>query len=233
MYKIKTEKFEGAFDVLLDLIEENKLSINEISLSRVCEGYLEHMKTLKDVPRSEAAVFLSVGATLLLIKSRTLIPVLELTEEEEESIEELEERLKLLKEFRALSKHIQELGRGRQFIFSREAFSGFEFGFLPPEKMGAGLLFKLAGNIIESLPKPDILPEKTLAKVITIEQKSRDLINRIQDRLSGSLEKVISAKDKVELIIGFLAILELIKQGFFDFEQKGAFGEVELKRVTG
>ena len=160
MYKIKTEKFEGAFDVLLDLIEENKLSINEISLSRVCEGYLEHMKTLKDVPRSEAAVFLSVGATLLLIKSRTLIPVLELTEEEEESIEELEERLKLLKEFRALSKHIQELGRGRQFIFSREAFSGFEFGFLPPEKMGAGLLFKLAGNIIESLPKPDILPEK-------------------------------------------------------------------------
>jgi len=233
MYKVKTEKFEGAFDVLLDLIEENKLSINEISLSKVCEDYLLHMKTLRDAPRSEAAVFLSVGATLLLIKSRTLIPALELTEEEEESIEELEERLKLLKEFRALSSRIRELGRKRAFIFSREAFAGYEFGFLPPEKMGADLLFKLARHIIESLPKPDILPEKTLAKIITIEQKSRDLINRIQDRLSGPLEKVISAKDKVELIVGFLAILELIKQGFFDFKQEGVFGEVELKRVVG
>src|SRR3989344_4166142 len=203
MYKVKTEKFEGAFDVLLDLIEENKLSINEISLSKVCEGYLEHMKTLKDVPRSEAAVFLSVGATLLLIKSRTLIS------------------------------RIRELGRKRAFIFSREAFAGYEFGFLPPTKMDAGLLYKLARHIIESLPKPDILPEKTLAKIITIEQKSRDLINRIQDRLSGPLEKVISAKDKVELIVGFLAILELIKQGFFDFKQEGVFGEVELKRVVG
>ncbi len=233
MYKVKTEKFEGPFDVLLDLIEENKLSVNEISLAKVCEGFLLHMKTLKDLPRSEAAVFLSVGATLMLIKSRTLIPVLELTEEEEESIEELEARLKLLKEFRALSRHIQELGRKRAFIFSREAFLGQDFGFLPPQKTDTALLYKLARNIIELLPKPDVLPQKTLAKVITIEQKSRDLIARIQDRLSGPLDKVISAKDKVELIVGFLAILELIKQGFFDFEQKGVFGEVELKRVAG
>ena len=231
-YKVKTEKFEGPFEVLLNLIEEKKLSISEISLSRVCEDYLGYIKTIHDISRAEAAAFLAVGATLMLVKSRTLLPTLELTYEEEESIEELEGRLKTLKEFRRLAKHIQELSRRNTPLFSREAFAGFQFGFLPPEKINASVLRALILKIIDSIPKPDLLPERTLAKVITIEEKTRELVGRIQDRLSGSLEKVISAKDKLELIVGFLAILELIKQGFFDFDQKKPFGDVELKKAS-
>ncbi|MEK7566554.1 MAG: segregation/condensation protein A [Patescibacteria group bacterium] len=230
-YKVKTEKFEGPFDALLSLIEEKKLLINEVSLSKVYEDYLAHIKTITDISRAEAAAFLTVGATLILIKSRTLLPTLELTPEEEESIEELENRLKLLKEFRMFAKHIQEFGRRNTPLFSREAFSGFEFGFLPPEKIAPAVLRSLVSKIIDSIPKPDLLPEHTLAKVITIEEKTKELINRIQDQLSGPLKKVISAKDKVELIVGFLALLELIKQGFFEVEQKGLFGDVELKKA--
>lgn len=232
VYKIKTEKFEGPFDILLNLIEEKKLSVNEVSLSQICEEYLAHLKTLKDISRQEAAAFLAVGATLMLVKSRTLIPTLELTAEEEESIEELEIRLKMLRIFRAMARRVSERVFENTPLFSREAFVGFEFGFLPPAKIDAAILYKLASKIIETFPKPDLLPRRTLAKVITIEQKSRELVNRIQDRLSGSLEKVISAKDKLELIVGFLALLELIKQGFFEIEQKGLFGEVELKRAA-
>ncbi len=231
-YKVKTEKFEGPFDVLLNLIEEKKLSINELSLSQICEEYLVYLKTPKNISRSEAAAFLAVGATLMLIKSRTLIPVFELTAEEEESIEELESRLKMLKIFRSLATQIKEYGFRNTPLFSREAFIGFQFGFLPPVKINTAILYKLVSAIIATFPKPDLLPRRTLAKVITIEQKSREIINRIQDRLSGSLEKVISAKDKLELIVGFLALLELIKQGFFEIEQKGLFGEVELKRAA-
>ena len=216
----------------MNLIEEKKLSISEISLAKVCEDYLVYIKTIINVSRAEAAAFLSVGATLMLVKSRTLLPTLELTADEEESIEELENRLNLLKEFQRLSKHIQEFSRRNTPLFSREAFSGFEFGFLPPEKITSIILKSFVVKIIDAIPKPDLLPERALAKVITIEEKTRELIGRIQDRLSGPLEKVISAKDKVELIVGFLAILELIKQGFFDVEQKHVFGEVELKRAV-
>ncbi|QQG46265.1 MAG: segregation/condensation protein A [Candidatus Niyogibacteria bacterium] len=230
-YKVKTEKFEGPFDALLDLIEEKKLSISEISLAQVCEDYLKHFKTLGDISRSEAASFLAVGATLMLIKSRTLLPALELTPEEEESIEELENRLKLLRKFRSLARNIHEYGARNTPLFSREAFSGHEFGFLPPEKVTISLLQKLAGRIIDTLPKTDLLLERTLVKVITIEEKTRELMGRIQNRLSGSLEKIISAKDKIELIVGFLALLELIKQGIFEIEQKSPFGEVELKKA--
>ena len=230
-YEVKTEKFEGPFDVLLSLIEDQKLSIGEISLSKVCEDFLSYLKTLGDISRSEAAAFLSIGATLMLIKSRTLLPTLELTEEEEGSIEELENRLKLLKLFKDLAGSLRERASKNSRLFSREAFSGYEFGFLPPEKTTAGSLKTMILGILVALPKPDLLPQHTLAKVITIEEKTRELIGRIRDRLSGPLEKVISAKDKVELIVGFLALLELVKQGFFEIEQKNAFGEVELKKT--
>src|SRR3989344_3811222 len=193
-YEVKTEKFEGPFEVLLNLIEEKKLSISEISLAKVCEDYLVYIKTIINVSRAEAAAFLSVGATLMLVKSRTLLPTLELTADEEESIEELENRLNLLKEFQRLSKHIQEFSRRNTPLFSREAFSGFEFGFLPPEKITPIILKSFVVKIIDAIPKPDLLPERALAKVITIEEKTRELIGRIQDRLSGPLEKVISAK---------------------------------------
>lgn len=231
-YQVKLDKFEGPFEVLLDLIEEKKLSISEISLSKVCEDYLAHLKTLADISRAETASFLAVGATLMLIKSRALIPALELTREEEESIEELEYRLKLLKEFRALAKHIQDYGLKKTPLFSREAFMGFNFGFIPPEKVSVSLLHKITEKILDSLPKPDLLPEHTLAKILTIEEKTRELVGRIQSRLYGSLEKVISAKNKAELIVGFLALLELMKQGFFEVEQKNLFGEVELRKTA-
>lgn len=231
-YQVKTEKFEGPLDVLLNFIEEKKLSITEISLAQVCQDYLVYLKTLKDLPRAEAASFLAVGATLMLIKSRSLIPSLEVTREEEESIEELEIRLKLLKEFRSLAKNIRDCSSQGRHLFSREAFAGFEFGFIPPAKISPSFLERIAKLLIETLPRPDLLPEKTLAKIITIEQKSRELVNRIQEHFSGPLERIISAKDKSELIVGFLALLELIKQGFFSAEQKGLFGEVELRKAV-
>ena len=219
-YRVKTEKFEGPFDALLNLIEEKKLSISEISLSGVCEDFLVYLKTLGEISRREAASFLAVGATLMLIKSRALIPSLELTSEEEESIEELENRLKLLKIFKGLAGRLQERARANTGLFSREAFSGYEFGFLPPEKITPAILSSMLAGILDALPKPDLLPKRALAKVITIEEKTRELINRIQNHLSGPLEKVILAKDKIELILGVLAM-----------EQKNIFGEVELKRL--
>ncbi|MEK7599256.1 MAG: segregation/condensation protein A [Patescibacteria group bacterium] len=230
VYKVKTGKFEGPFGALLDMVEEKKLAINEISLAEVCQDYLNYLKSQINMPRAETASFLTVGATLMLIKSRSLIPSFELTEEEEESIEELEMKLKLLKEFRVLAKNFEYLAKAKQSLFSRQALLGYNFGFLPPDKINIEFLREIQKRLIDSFPVPDLLPQKTLAKIITIEQKARDIISRIQSRIFGTLDKIISAKNKSELIVGFLAILELIKQGFLDVEQKNLFGEVEIKK---
>ncbi len=119
-YRVKTEKFEGPLDTLLNLIEEKKLSIGEISLARVYEDFLVHVKTFIHLPKEEIASFLVVASVLMLIKSRALIPSLELSEEEKGSIEELENRLQLLREFRHFSKYVQEYAKNRNALFSRD-----------------------------------------------------------------------------------------------------------------
>ena len=95
MYRVKLSQFEGPLAALLDLIEKRKLSINEISLAKVTDQYVEYLKSLEGFPMEEVAGFIAVASTLLLIKSSSLIPSLELSEEETGEIKDLECCLKL------------------------------------------------------------------------------------------------------------------------------------------
>ena len=95
-FKIKREAFEGPLDLLLELVERKKLHINDISLASVTEEYLRHIEKIPAVQIADRAEFIVIAATLLLIKSRSLLPNLDLTEEEEGSIADLERRLKML-----------------------------------------------------------------------------------------------------------------------------------------
>ena len=228
-FDVAVAGFTGPLDVLLNLIEERKLSVNEISLAAVVEEFVAHSRKT-DLTRSEAASFLAVASTLILIKSRSLLPALELTGEEERSIGELEARLETLREFRRL---VRTWGPGaeRRPGRAREGFCGYDFGFLPPEGTTPAILAGVMRRIAESLPQPYALPEKILKSVLSIEEKAREIASRIGDRVAGTLETVVAGKDAMELIVGFLALLELIKQGLLEVRQNDRFGEVELKRL--
>src|SRR3989338_11100179 len=102
-YTVSRNVFEGSFDFLLDLIERRKLHIHDISLSEVADDYLSYIETLGEFPTKDAAHFLVIASTLVLIKSRSLLPGLALTPEEETSIDDLEGRLKLLLRIRELA----------------------------------------------------------------------------------------------------------------------------------
>ena len=94
-YSIKTETFEGPLELLLNLVEGRKFFINEISLASVTDEYIAHAKSLNTNDLSELTSFLSITATLILIKSRSLLPGFVVTKEEEKDIEDLESRLAL------------------------------------------------------------------------------------------------------------------------------------------
>jgi len=85
-FAIKTEVFEGPMDLLLDLVEKRKLLINDISLAEVTDEYMRHVATMQEASLPGTAQFVQMAATLLLIKSKSLLPVLELTEDEEETM---------------------------------------------------------------------------------------------------------------------------------------------------
>ena len=229
-YEIATENFRGPLDALLDLVEERKLSINEISLASVVDEFVVYSQALRNLSRSEAAAFLAVASTLILIKSRSLLPSLALTEEEVESIEELETRLAALRDFRRLSQNFRAR-RAEDACQGREAFHGRAMGFYPDSACTGAVLAAFARRLIEAFPNPSVLPEAVLRRVISIEEKARELLDRIGGRIAGSLETIVAGADATETIVGFLAILELIKQGLFSADQKKVFGDIELKRL--
>src|SRR5436309_252456 len=124
MYEIKQEKFEGPLELLLELIEKDKLSINEISLARVADEFLSRVKVMPLINKEEVAEFLVIAAQLILIKTRSLLPGLQISEEEEISIEELERRLEEYKRLKELSKKVRELAEKGHHIYTREFYSG-------------------------------------------------------------------------------------------------------------
>src|SRR3989338_4435492 len=92
---VKTEVFEGPLDLLLELIEKRKLLISDVSLAQVCDEYIAQINAMHEMPVGETAEFVSLAATLLLIKSHSLLPTLELSPDETGDIKELEYRLGL------------------------------------------------------------------------------------------------------------------------------------------
>ena len=93
-YNVKTHIFEGPLDTLLSLIEKRKLFINDISLAQVADDYISYVRSLTDFPLADSAHFVLIASTLVLIKSKSLLPNLSLTEEEQSNIDDLEDRLK-------------------------------------------------------------------------------------------------------------------------------------------
>src|SRR5258706_1534126 len=116
-YQIKIASFEGPLGLLLGLIEKRKLHINDVSLAQVTEDYLAHINKLGGLPPSEISSFILVASTLLLIKSKSLLPNLDLTSEEEGDIRSLEERLRLYEIFTKLAGNIKN-NFGKKIIFA-------------------------------------------------------------------------------------------------------------------
>lgn len=235
-YRIKQEKFEGPLDLLLTLVQERKLSINEISLAAVTDefvGYLQGLEAGGETDKEMLAEFLVVASQLLLIKSRSLLPQFGVSPEEEASIEELENRLK---EYQRIKELVQELGalaRGGPRSFARPAYAGREIAFSPPKNFAAAMLADAFERILQAIPKAEKLVEEKIRKVISLEEK----IKHLQILLAGRVERAFSelvagAKEKVEIIVSFLAILELARRKFIAVRQKSIFDEITIRKIT-
>ncbi|MEK7575714.1 MAG: segregation/condensation protein A [Patescibacteria group bacterium] len=234
MYSIKLNQFEGPLDLLLDLIEKKKLSINDLSLASISDQYLEYLKQLENFPLEEVAGFVVIASTLILIKSKSLIPSLELTEEEEQSIGELEERLRQYQRVKELSLNIKK-SFGKNPQFSRESFKGMEMGFIEPKKLTLNFIVSTIKEILNNLPKIEKLPEIAVKKIISLEEKINELTDRIKTKMELSFAEFSKSRNsggkelKVEIIVSFLAMLELVKRGIIIVSQSEAFDNIRIK----
>lgn len=229
-FQIKQEKFQGPLDLLLDLIEEKKMSVNEIALAEVSGQYFSYVKNLADFPKSEVANFLVVASTLMLIKSKSLLPGFQLDEKEVEDVRELERRIYMLKIFRKLSRGLGEFILSGKSSYFREKMAGFRGGFYPPKNATVSFFAEIMLALIEKIPAVEDLPQKALEQIITIEEKMAELINRISEKAAQTLKGFISSGDREELIVTFLAMLELLKQGLLAAKQDADFGDITIAK---
>lgn len=230
MYNVKIEKFEGPFGLLLDLIEEKKLHVSELSLAQVADQYLEHIRGNERIDLANLAEFLLVASKLILIKSRALLPVLELTEEEEEDIKDLARQLEEYKKFKEASQAISRMLYSSRASYCRESYIGTVSDFYPPENINAFDLKKYFQIILSEIPVIDKLEEELVAEVITLEEKIAYLQSVIAQRMEIHFSEVTEGSlDKVEIVVSFLAILEMVKQRIIQVEQGELFEEIRIR----
>lgn len=237
MLKFRLEKFEGPLALLLQLIEREEMDITEVSLAKITNQYIEYIRNsskLNKIKPDEMADFLVVASKLLLIKSRALLPYL--YPEEEREINDFEEQIKMYKEFLEASKRIDEMINKKRFMFgrqfNRQAILAGANIFSPPVKLKAIDLNKIFNDLINKIRPLQILEEQEIKNTITIEEKIFAIQQLLINRIKLSFNKILArSKDKIEIIVSFLALLELTKQKNITVVQENLFGEIEINKI--
>ena len=231
-FAIKQEKFEGPLAMLLALIEREKLAIAEISLAAVADDYLVYVRGLVSPDPEELAEFLVVAAHLMLIKSRSLLPSLTVPAEEEASLDDLEHRLALLQMMRDASRALRGVEQKGLRIASREAYAGLAPVFYPPPSLGAATLADVFAAVVALIPKPEKLAEEKLKRIVSLEAKISHIRGILQDMVERRFSEIVAgAKEKVDIVVSFLALLELARQKFVDLRQDAHFAEIMIKKI--
>lgn len=229
-FQIKTEVFEGPLELLLDLVEKRKLFINEISLAQVADDYIAHLRDFEKMPVDFVSNFLIVASTLVLIKSKSLLPTLSLTQEETQDINELERRLKEYQKIRELSVHVKKLF-GTNVSFPKGHSRAREVVFTPSEEINIQSIFAAVCEVIAHFPKKVTLPKLVVKKVISLEEMMDRLANRITGSLKMSFREFagVGKEEKVNIIVSFLAMLELVKQGMIAVTQVEDSDDIQIE----
>lgn len=232
-YKVKTEVFEGPLDLLLNLIEKRKLFVNDVSLSQVTDDFINYIDTHEDFPISESAEFILIASTLMLVKSRSLLPMLELTDPEVASIDDLEKRLVLYSKIRELGVEIKNKF-GKDIIYEKKPTKAQVGVFSPDSKTNTIELHNAIERVIMSLPQKVSIPNAVVRKMISLEETIEKLAERISKGMKMSFKDFsghkgeITHEKKVMIIVGFLAMLELVKRGAIRVTQSDT-GEIDME----
>jgi len=232
VFSIQTESYSGPLDLLIDLIEKRKFLVNDISITAVTDDYMQYVARFEKNPLRDMAEFLVLASTLLLLKSKSLLPVLELTEAEEESVESLEKRLKLYQIYRNAGKTLSSLF-GTKVQHEKSFVPDKTPLFITDKYTEVDMLHAALANVINNLPKKVEKPKVQVKKVVSLETMMGRLKERIERQMRCSFTDFTGgSKEKATVVVGFLAVLEMVKQGGVMVNQSARFTEIQIERES-
>jgi segregation and condensation protein A len=233
MAHVKLAQFEGPLELLLELITAKKMEISQIALAEVTDQYLNTIADIETVAPGELADFLVVASTLLLIKSRTLLPAFAVSEEEEHAMLSLEDRLREYQRYRGAGKVLKSLFERNAQVFTRTLWQGFPGGFFlpqnPPTANDLAARLRRLKEELEAFFAPR--ETKVIARIMSIEEKIKEILGRIEKEASMTFTDLSGERSKAELILAFLALLFLFRQKTIMLSQEAKFGPIVVQKI--
>lgn len=241
-YEVATEVFHGPFDLLLHLILSEEVDLYDVALSDIVDAYLTELDRMERCNLEVATEFLLIAATLVELKARRLLPIDDAFDLDDE-LALFEERDLLLsrlvecKTFKDAAQVLRSLHTIGSRSYARRAGVEEQFLGVAPNLLEGVDGFDLRDALIRALtPRPE--PMLDLFHVSSVTASVEDAVREFIDELPGA--GVVSFRDmtsglvdRLEVVVRFLAVLELFKQGLVDVTQARAFGEIELLWVGG
>lgn len=233
--KVQLEIFEGPLDLLLHLIKKNEVSITDIPIATITEQYLATMELMQSLNLDMAGEFLVMAATLIHIKSRMLLPAGDEEPDEDEGVDPRAELIKRLLEYQRYKDAAAALEQREVLtrdVFIRASAPVEEAG---PREFREVSVFELLGalkRVIDRLPK-DTVHEVTLEK-ITVREKMALLLDTLRNTSRVLFESLFAGvKTRIEIIVTFLAMLELVKVRAIRIFQEQPGDEIVIEAAAG
>lgn len=237
-FQIDLDVFAGPFDLLLELILKQEVDIYEVPIAAITDGYLKYVRKLKELNLELTSEFLVIAATLLELKSYALLPV----EEEEalaviagemETREDLIEHLIDYMTFQGVTLELLHLAEEQSYLFPRVAQPEGDLAELAPDFL-AGVrlddLTSLAQEMLCVKPMFRIDTSHMPLYQISVAEKARDIVETLKQKTTRSFRSLCEgATTRIEMIVVFLALLELFKRGAVGLSQARVFGDIRVK----
>lgn len=235
-YRVQLDVFEGPLDLLLRLIERQEMDITQISLAQVADQYLEYISTMDETRPDELAEFLVIAAKLLLIKSRVLLPQPEPPQPEEEEPDigqELVERLREYRKFKRLALFLREREEAGLRSYARLAPPPSLERRLEPFEGGVERLAAIMRQVLRQ--QRDSIPvDEMVAPIrISMADKMQQIAQLLGERGQLSFRELLQmSSSRLEIIVTFLALLEMIRLLRVRVEQEAPFGEILIMPLS-
>lgn len=245
-YEVKTERFSGPLEKLLELMEAQQLEVGAVSLAKVTDGFLKYLAEFREegapagagdrfrVDLRILADFISVASKLIFLKSKYILPGLALTADEEADVKELEERLKRYQTFRPALLYLQKLWRTNHRAYSRPYFLGRggagQAVFYPGETVDIPGMQAALARILDTVQAYAFETETIREKIVTLEEKIAEITARMQNEGEMRFGKLSAEKSRSELVVLFLAILHLAREQLVLLDQIENFSDIMVRK---
>jgi segregation and condensation protein A len=229
MNEIRLEKFTGPLDLLLSLVEEQKMEITEVSISHVTEQFFDFLDKLEERKPEDLADFLVVATRLVYLKSKTLLPYLMPEEDDGPS---LAEQLRLYKMFLEASVKINKMWNDDKLSYGRFEPPLRPVEFIPPQNSGLENLTSSYLILLKRLKPVDPLPQIKINRAVSVKHQIENIFNLLKTAKKVSFSEIIkTSQSRTEVIVSFLALLELLKTEKIFITQNNSFEDIEINRV--